>query len=242
MLVASLEIYHSRPVAPTRRVALGEANLPVEPPPGYGGVLLGGIVANYVGAIDPDLLGDLQQLTTQLEHGRRIPQPRLRYRFQRDRIGLQCSRLRLVAAGEELHFDFHEVHADPAQLVLGAVYAAGQVPAGRARRVVMAAVRQGIGWQGPLGHDLIAALSGAGKGAGLPAGALGNPVGWALEILGFPAPASNGDGRTHRPSRSEIQRRYRRLLMQAHPDHGGTSDGAAERITSLSEARRILLG
>ncbi len=44
------------------------------------------------------------------------------------------------------------------------------------------------------------------------------------------------------PGRSAIQRRYRELLMAAHPDHGGVAGDAAQRIADLTEARRILLG
>jgi curved DNA-binding protein CbpA len=38
-----------------------------------------------------------------------------------------------------------------------------------------------------------------------------------------------------------IQRRFRDLLRHAHPDHGGETDAAAQRINDLTEARRILL-
>jgi hypothetical protein len=78
MILAELEVYHSRPVAPTRRVALGRFTLPVDPPPGFGGILLGGVVARNVGLIDPDLLPELNRLMIQLENGLRISQPRLR--------------------------------------------------------------------------------------------------------------------------------------------------------------------
>src|SRR5205814_3249132 len=52
MLLAELEIRHSRAVVPTRRVALGLHWLPAEPAPGPGGVLLGGLVAAHADAID----------------------------------------------------------------------------------------------------------------------------------------------------------------------------------------------
>ncbi len=38
MLLAELEVFHSRPIAPTRRVAIGVAVLPTAPPPGFGGL------------------------------------------------------------------------------------------------------------------------------------------------------------------------------------------------------------
>ena len=38
-----------------------------------------------------------------------------------------------------------------------------------------------------------------------------------------------------------MQKRFRRLLRTAHPDHGGESVGAAERIAELTEARELLL-
>jgi hypothetical protein len=54
---------------------------------------------------------------------------------------------------------------------------------------------------------------------------------------------SNGaSGRARpRPGRQEVQRRFRELLRDAHPDHGGDAMAAATRIAELSEARRILL-
>src|ERR671912_41559 len=91
MPLAELEVFHSRPIAPTRRVALGDSDLPVSPAPGFGGILLGGVVAAFMPALDPDLFDDLDRLTLQLEAGMRIPQPRLRFRMQVDRIGLQRS-------------------------------------------------------------------------------------------------------------------------------------------------------
>ena len=99
VVLAELEIFCSRPHAPTRRVALGDAELPCEPPPGFGGILLGGVVAAHVGGIDPDLIPDLQHLTRELEAGRRVPQPRLRYRLQVDTIGLNSVRHRLLGEG-----------------------------------------------------------------------------------------------------------------------------------------------
>lgn len=276
MILAELEVYHSRPVAPTRRVALGRMQLPVDPPPGFGGILLGGIVAANIGGLDPDLLPELTKLTTQLENGSRVPQPRLRYRLQKDRVGLQRSRHRLLHLDDELSFSFDDDNGDPAQQLLGAVYAAGEMSP-RHRRGVMGTIRRAMGWQGPMGTELITALAGFDRGASWSAHALIHPIEWALEVLGWtgadvggspakheqpPAAAAgrtsagrgghgsgaarNGgvriDGTGVGPSKGEIQRRYRELLIEAHPDHGAEADGAAQRIADLSEARRILLG
>jgi hypothetical protein len=231
VLLAELEIWHSRPIAPTRRVALGRQLLPVDPAPGFGGLLLGGIVAAHIGALDEEMLAELDQLLADLEAGRRIPQPRLQHRFQADRHGLARSRHRLLGLGDALTFDF-DGEGSPASQVLGAAYAAGQLEAAE-RRVVMAVVRQGTRWRGPIGPALVRHLSGARAGSIRSARAFADPGLWALSTLGFGA----GD----EPGRRDVQRRFRTLLQAAHPDHGGSREGAAERIADLAEARRILL-
>ena len=75
------------------------------------------------------------------------PQPRLRHRFQQDRIGLTRSVHRLVGQGEDLTFEFEEKGA-AAQHILAAVYAAGQLPL-TARPRVMDTIRKGMRWVGP---------------------------------------------------------------------------------------------
>jgi hypothetical protein len=233
VILAELEVFHSRPIAPTRRVAVGRRHLPLHPAPGFGGILLGGIAAAHVGALDPDLLPDLHLLLDQVEYGRRVPQPRLRYRFQTDRIGLTRSRLRLLGDGETMRFDFDE-KAAPAQYLLGAVYAAAPLPFSD-RRAVLNALRKGLRWSGPVGTRLIGHLAGtSGPGAWSPE-AFEDPVRWALSVLGF------AEGPGGALDRRRIQRRFREQARSAHPDHGGESVGAAERLADLAEARRILL-
>jgi hypothetical protein len=240
-VLAELEIYCSRPHAPTRRVALGDFDLPCEPPPGFGGILLGGIVAAHVGALDEDLVPDLYHLTRELEAGRRVPQPRLRYRLQVDTIGLNSVRHRLRGEGEKLFFDFDRRGA-PAQQVLGAVYAAGELDP-LVRPAVMAGIRRSIRWRGPVGDELIASLSGNRTGATLGRAALENPLAWALDLLGFAGSAAGtATSVTSAPPAKDVLRRYREMLREAHPDHGASAEGAAQRIAELTEARRILTG
>lgn len=233
MLLAELEVFHSRPIAPTRRVALGSMVLPVEGKQGFGAILLGGIVADSVTAIPQEMVDDLLKLSIQLEAGMRIPQPRLRHRLQVDRVGLQRSTHRLFGVGDELRFSLAESAADPVQHALAAVYAAGRVD-DRHRRQVMTAIRTALAWRGEVGPDLIAALATGGRAWTRSAG---DPVGWALQQLGFEVGAADGG-----PTRAQIQRQFRRILMEIHPDHGGEASDAARRIAELDDARRILLG
>jgi hypothetical protein len=232
VILAELEVFHSRAIAPTRRVAIGDRNLPVTPAPGFGGILLGGVVAAHMPVLDPDLFDDLDRLTRQLEAGYRIPQPRLRHRLQTDRIGLQRSVHRLVGRGEELAFELDDKGA-PAHHILAAVYAAGELPLGPRNRV-MEAIRKAMRWGGAIDGSLVAHLSGLASYHDWSVDAHRDPVGWALAVLDLGASRE-------RPGRRAIQRRFRDLVREAHPDHGGDRSEAAGRLTELSEARRILL-
>lgn len=231
-MLAELDVYHSRPIAPTRRVALGAARLPADPAPGFGGILLGGIVAAHISGVDPDLRADLLRLTIELEDGQQVAQPRLRYRYQTDRVGLIRSRFRLLGEDGSVTFDL-DLRGTPAQAVLGAVYAAGRydVPT---RFVVMSAIRRAMRWVGPIGPRLVADLAGGVGHEAVPFAAFADPTAWALSTLGL--------GPDRQAVQADVQRRFRSLLREAHPDHGGAVDGAARRIAELTEARRILLG
>src|SRR5829696_4554731 len=158
MVLAELEVFHSRPIAPTRRVALGDSDLPVSPAPGFGGILLGGVVAAFMPALDPDLFDDLDRLTLQLEAGMDIPQPRLRHRLQVDRVGLQRSVHRLHGDGEEISFELDD-KGSPAHHILAAVYAAGAMELGP-RSIVMEAIRKAMRWSGTIDASLVAHLVG----------------------------------------------------------------------------------
>ena len=76
MLLAELEVFHSRPIAPTRRIALGRCLLP-EPDsgsgPGYGGMLLGAICASFGSKLSDEAMADAVKLSYDLEKGRQVP-------------------------------------------------------------------------------------------------------------------------------------------------------------------------
>ena len=225
--VAELEIRHSRRVAPTRRVALGDIWLPTSPAPGPGGVLLAGIVAVKVQALDRELRDELDVLISLLEAGRKISQPRLRHRFQTDVVGLDRSRHRLLSVGRAAELELDD-HAHDLPQVLGAVYAAAQLPA-RARSSVFRLVWRALRWEGDDNAALIDYLSGD-NAAVLRRHRTAE---WALDVLGFEPHVV--------PLPTEIVGRFRTLVRGAHPDHGAPSDDAGQRVSDLTEAKRILL-
>lgn len=231
MLLAELEIRHSRAVAPTRRVALGAQWLPTDPAPGYGGILLGGIVAGHLDGLSSELEIELLDLIDDLEAADRIAQPRLRHRFQTDVVGLDRSRHKLVGDGESMHFEF-DTHGLATPQVLGAVYAAAGIHSA-SRPAVFHAIREAIRWEGPVGTALIDHLADPTSAPPRSWRLFPTDERWALQVLGF--------GPESRPQRSEVVRRFRSLIRESHPDHGARAEGAGQRILELTEARRILL-
>lgn len=228
MLLAEIEVFHTRPAVPTRRVALGHLVLPVDPAPGFGGLLLGAVVANHIGGVEAELRGGVARLITEIDRGDRIVQPRLRHRFQVDRHGLSHSRHRLLGAGDDIEFDFGTNGSDLAQ-VLGAVYAVERLEFS-SRRIIAPVLLKATRWHGPIGPALIAHLAGA---QSTTLSALADPRAWALEMLGFPSD-------TTQPSKREVTKQYRVRMRDVHPDHGGEATDASKAILDLNEARRIL--
>lgn len=237
MILASLEVWHSRPIAPTRRVALGDCDLPTDPAPGPGGLLLGAILARFSEDLDGDLRSDMTTLMDEVERGQQIGQPRLRHRLQADRVGLNRSRHLLVSGPEGLRFELETAQGLPAQSALAAVYACGEVPLDR-RPDVMDILRRGLEWRGPMGPGLIDHLVGYEIGMRLRSGAFAtasDPLIWAMGVLEIELEAGADI------EAKAVQKSYRRLLRSAHPDHGAVEDGAADRIAELGRAREILL-
>ena len=230
VLLAEVEIRHSRPVAPTRRVALGLRVLPTDPTPGWGAVLLGGLVAVNVRGVDSEYLPEVYDLIDDLEAGKSIAQPRLRHRFQRDTVGLDRSRHSLIGEGEHVWFDFDD-RAAPEVNLLGALYAAAELPKD-GRGPVFRALRKAVQWEHPTNAAFVAHILGddapSSRWRGLPSDAR-----WALRLLGF--------GPQDSPERSEIVAAFREAVWTAHPDRGGDVDDAGQRMTELMHARKILL-
>ncbi|MGQ0520995.1 MAG: hypothetical protein ACT4PX_07585 [Actinomycetota bacterium] len=229
MVLAELEIRHSRAIAPTRRVALGELFLPTDGP-GHGGLLLAGILGAWARELPDEERDGVDRLLWELEYRGRVAQPRLRYRFQTDVVGLDRSRHRLQ--GEDAAPAAFEIdrHGAPMPQVLGAVYAASRLESA-ARPGVFRLLRRATRWEGEADERLLHYLS----SDEAPFRALQAPGDekWALQVLGFSTRSE--------PPRSDILRRFRTLVRDAHPDHGAEAEGAGTRITELTEAKRILL-
>lgn len=228
MLLAELEVWHSRPVTPTRRVALGHLVLPVEPAPGFGGLLLAAVVAAHLPHVDTDLVPDVHRLLDQVWRGDRITQPRLRHRYQVDRHGLAVSVHRLVGEGDNVRFDLRP-NGSPLVQVLGAVYAVERLESG-SRDLLVPLLHKAMRWRAPIGPSFIANLAGTGVTS---LAALADPRAWALDLLGFPV----GTGKV---SKRDVTVRYRTGVRRVHPDHGGDEDIAYKAIADLAEARKIL--
>ncbi len=230
MLAAELEVRHSRVVAPTRRVALGEMYLPVDPPDGP--LLLAAVVATFVPELDADLRDDLDLLIDDLERRRRIPQPRLRHRFQTDTHGLGRSRHQLFRSDETGEYSLHMQDAQhPLPQILAAVYATGMLAAS-AREEAFALLWRAARWNGGSEEALLFHLRGAEATRAFRA-RRGDDLAWALAALGFRP--------DEEPERSDVVRRFRDAVRDAHPDHGAETVDASKRITDLTDARRILL-
>ena len=235
MILAELNVWHSRPAVPTRRVALGEDHLEFDPQPGPGGLLLAAVVAVHAQQLGDEESNDLTALLNLLEAGARVPQPRLRHRLQEDRIGLTRSTHRLVTeqggriALEIAPSDRPEPH------ILAALYRAAGQP-GEIRSALLTLLRSARRWRGHDHDDLLRYLAGdAPQGSWIQSQDI-DPILWALGVLGF-----SEQQRDNLPDSRQIRRTFRRLLRSAHPDHGGSKEDAGTRIESLTAARNILL-
>jgi hypothetical protein len=248
VLLAELVVRHTRRHMPTRRVALDGAYLPTSGP-AHGATLLAAVAAANLPGVPDEQRELLPNLVDEARSGLSIPRIALRHRLQHDVHGLDRSRHRVVGEAGRLVVEL-DVHGAPAPQVLGAVLGAAALPpAGRA--VALDALRRVLAGRWPgLGPDVVVRpVWGRAEAppplAGVHERRPGGPPGeeawrgvpadqrWAMEVLGLRAGAPFVV--------DEVNRRYRRLLREAHPDHGGAKAHAAARIAELTQARTILV-
>ena len=253
MILAELNVRHTRRHQPTRRVALGDTYLPTNGL-AYGAVLVGAVVAEFVDGLDEEQRELFPRLLSDAADGLSVPRIALRHRLQTDTHGLDRSRHRIVAGDDSLTGSLVlelDAHGWPAPQVLGAVMAtAAMPPSGRKpafRSIAAAVARPGVPPEGLVVRRLFEGIPGLrpyAPGAAAPPNGVDTDVDggwrgvpaerrWAMEVLGVRSGA--------RIDREDVQRRFRRLLRVAHPDHGAADRGAAERIAELAEAREVLL-
>jgi hypothetical protein len=247
MLLAELTVRHTRRHMPTRRVALESAYIPTSGPR-HGLALLGAVVEEFLPALAEEQLDPYVRLVDESRAGLLVPSIAVRHRLQTDLHGLDRSRHRLIGEAGRIVIEL-DVHGAPIPQLLGAVLAVAQLPL-TARGVAARSLREVIDGRRTVADDVEirrqthwhpgvrpplagvrwqpADLPGEREWRGVPADQR-----WAMEVLGMRA--------TTVVTRGEVNRRYRRLLRDAHPDHGGAGDAAAERIAELAEARSLLL-
>jgi hypothetical protein len=250
VLLAELNVRHTRRHMPTRRVALDGAYLPVSGP-AHGVALLAAVVATNLTAIAPEQIELLPRLLHDARRGLAIPRIALRHRLQYDVHGLDRSRHRMI--GEEGHLVVElDIHGAPIPQVLGAVMGAAALHSS-GRTVALDAIRTVVdGRWGGLAADVeirvvahaawnglrppLASADEWRQGAPpeeMSWSGIGPDRRWAMEVLGLRAGTD--------VERDDVNRRFRRLLRDAHPDSGGASASAAARIAELTEARTILM-
>lgn len=250
MLLADLTIRHTRRHMPTRRVALDGAYLPTSGP-AHGAALLAAVVATNLPGINEEQRELLPRLLRDARTGLTIPRIALRHRLQRDVHGLDRSRHRMLGEDGRLVVEL-DVHGASTPQVLGAVLGAASLP-GAARSIALDTIGRVVDgrWQG-LADDVQVrfvaevdrfgfapplASTGEWQRGGPPEEEAWRNVAadqrWAMEVLGLRAGMDI--------DRDDVNRRFRRLLRDAHPDSGGAAKGAAARIEELTEARTILL-
>lgn len=250
MLLAELIVRHTRRHMPTRRIALEGAYLPMSGP-AHGAALLAAVVATNLSAVDDDERELLTRLIADARGGLTIPRIALRHRLQRDVHGLDRSRHRLIGEEGKLVLEI-DAHGAQIPQVLGAVMGAAWLPAS-AREVALDVLRRVVeGRWGGLAPDVEVRFVApevwdylrpplAASGTWTPGGppdeegwrGVAADQRWAMEVLGLRAGMD--------VEREDVNRRFRRMLRDAHPDSGGAAGAAAARIAELTEARTILL-
>jgi hypothetical protein len=213
--------------------------------------LLAAVLATNLPAVDDDERELLERLIRDARDGLSIPRIALRHRLQRDVHGLDRSRHRLLGEDGKLVLEI-DAHGAQIPQVLGAVLGAAWLPLS-GREPALDALRRVVeGRWGGLTPDVEVRFVApdmwdylrpplAASGEWIPGGppdeegwqGIAADHRWAMEVLGL---RSGMD-----VERDDVNRRFRRLLRDAHPDSGGAAGAAAARIAELTEARTILL-
>ena len=239
MLLAELNIRHTRRHMPTRRVAVDDGYLPTSGP-AFGGVLIGAVIAEYVPGLDEEQFDALARLVdVATRGGLTVPRIALRYRLQTDTHGLDLSRHRITSADVErgsvrpiLELD---LHGPPAPQVIGALMAAvaapavgpaGGVPLRRRRdRPPRRAARGPRGPAPATRASRACARRGPGTTDAPSAATLGRRVARASRRSGGGRWRCSASTPATAIERDDVQRRFRRLVRLAHPDHGARERG-----------------
>lgn len=246
VVLAELVVRHTRRTMPTRRVALGTALLPISGD-GLGGLLLGAVVHSRVESLDDDQIDLIPTLLHEAAGGLTIPGIALWFRMQTDVQGLDRSRHRVVQENGSTIVEL-DVHGAATPQIVGAIMAAASLPP-TPRVVALQTIKNAVDGRfryprGVLIRRLIAGIPaevpwspGVTWKRGRPAGesawdGIDSQRRWAMNVLGcLPEFALDRD---------DVNKRFRSLLREAHPDSGGLGNAAAERIAELREARELL--
>ena len=235
MILAELVVRHTRHGSPVRRVAVERFTYPEASAPYAPGLLLGAVLVAHMPFVGEAFLERFDDLTADIAEGGSMPPRALRHRVQTDPIGLDRSEYRLVMEGETPVVEIDEHGPSLAQLV-GALAALAELR-GIRRRHGVTIVRRARVLEWTSGTDVARALLHDADPRVLSVRAkpqLSPEEAKALDVLGF--------ARSARPTRMEVVAAFRRQARSVHPDHGGLSNGAGERMAELSAARRVLLG
>ena len=245
-ILAELVVRHTRRTMPTRRVALGTALLPMSGT-AFGALLLGAVVHNRVDSLDDDQLDLIPGLLHEASGGLAIPGIALWFRMQTDVQGLDRSRHRIVEENGSIIVEL-DVHGAATPQIVGAIMAAATLPP-TPRVAALQTIKNAVDGRfryprGVLIRRLIAGIPAEVPWAPGVTWKRGKPSGesawdgidsqrrWAMNVLGC-APEFALD-------RDDVNKRFRSLLRDAHPDSGGSGNAAAERIAELREARELL--
>ena len=117
VVLAELQIWHTRPATPTRRLALGHLVLPTDPAPGLGGLLLAAVVAAYLPGVPEELWTDVERLIDQVlsinpKAGETIIEHLRRYLNSLDNVALTQAMIAGVVKKDMAHIRREPVLAD----------------------------------------------------------------------------------------------------------------------------------